>query len=176
MLLLPDAMGHEGFTTDGLIQGRSAIAGYWPAGTASGAEGHRTVRRYVHNFFAAVLAQNAESRAFLSKPPAESSPGSRVTFERRPAAPPTVTYDEFVQAVIGGRADEAIARLRAAAAVEPNHPLLKEDSLFRLNFSLLYTWGLTREVRPVIEFMIERFPGSSAAREMLGALESQQSR
>jgi hypothetical protein len=50
-----------------------------------------------------------------------------MTLEHRSAAPASISYDEFLRAVITGRADEAIRELRAAAAVEPNHVLLRES-------------------------------------------------
>jgi hypothetical protein len=130
------------------------------------------ILRYVFEFFASFLNQNAASRAFLSQPAEGVKPGSVVTFERRPAAPPSITYDEFVQLVIAGRASEAIVKLRSVANVEPHHLLLKEDSLARLVASLLFTWELTNEVRPVLEFMLERYPASANGRSMMAALDS----
>jgi dienelactone hydrolase len=172
VLLLPDAMGHEGFTTEGLVPGRRAVAGYWPAATAAGAEGHRVARQYVSNFFAAFLGHDAKSRAFLSEPPATASSGSKVMLERRAAVPVSITYDELVQSIVAGRASDAMTRLRSLATADPNHVLLKESSLLRLIASLQFTWALTKEIRPVIEFTIERYPASAGAREMLAALES----
>jgi len=84
----------------------------------------------------------------------------------------SITYDEFVQLVIAGRASEAIVKLRSVANVEPHHLLLKEDSLARLVASLLFTWELTNEVRPVLEFMLERYPASANGRSMMAALDS----
>jgi tetratricopeptide (TPR) repeat protein len=42
--------------------------------------------------------------------------------------------------------------------VEPNHPLLNQGTLQRLNQNLVLTWGLGKEAIPVLEFMIERYP------------------
>jgi dienelactone hydrolase len=171
-LLLPNAMGHDGFTTAGLIQGRSGIPGYWPPATASGPSGHRAARRYVFHFFAAFLARSAESLAFLSRPAEDAG----VAVEHRPAAPASITYEAFVQAVVAGRAQDAVGTLRSLALVEPGHMLLKESTLDLLNRSLLFTWGLTTEARPVIEFMLERYPASPVARAMLAQLDAQRPR
>jgi hypothetical protein len=120
----------------------------------------------VLNFFAAFLPTDADSRAnglaFLSRAPQESVPGWKVTLEHRPAAPVSISYDELVAAVVEGRGDEAIGRLRSVAAVDPNHILLNEASLQRLSANLLFTWGLGKEALPVIELMAERYPSPLA--------------
>jgi tetratricopeptide (TPR) repeat protein len=53
------------------------------------------------------------------------------------------------------------------AAVEPNHVLLGESALGRLNANLLFTWGLGEHALPVIEFMLERYPSSRGAQALL---------
>ena len=164
-LLLTPNLGHVDLTIDGLIEGRSPMPGpaYLQA-TPSGSEGQRAFAPYVFNFFAVFLGRDAASRAdglaFLSQAPAES--GWKTTLEHRPAAPASITYDAFVAAVVAGRGDEAISRLRAVAAVEPNHVLLNESTLLRLNANLVFTWGLGKEALPVIEFTMERYPASRA--------------
>ena len=55
-----------------------------------------------------------------------------------------------------------MGRLRSVAASEPNHILLNEANLQRLNADLLFTWGLGKEALPVIEFMAERYPSPLA--------------
>jgi hypothetical protein len=162
-LLLTPNMGHIDFTIDGLIEGRSAnVAGAYRQETPTGSEGQRALEPYVFNFLAASLARDADRRAkslsFLSGPPEQSIPGWKMTLEHRPAAPASMSYDEFIDAVVAGRGDEAIKRLRVLAAVEPNHVMLSESLLQRLNANLLFTWGLGKEAIPVIEFMNERYP------------------
>ena len=165
-LLLTPNMGHPDVTIDGLIEGRSPMPGPYSQATPTGSEGQRAFRPYVLNFLTAVLARDADrraaGRAFLSRAPEESIPGWKMTLEHRPAAPASITYEEFVAAVVAGRGDEAISRLRSAVTVEPNHVLLNEGSLQRVVSSVLFTWGLGREATPVIEFMMERYPASGA--------------
>jgi hypothetical protein len=161
-LLLIESMDHFDFTSDALVAGPDAMVGYWPPSTPARPASSRTVARYVHRFFAAALSQDAESRAFLAQAPEESIPGRKVTIEHRAAAPGSITYEQFVAAVVAGRAEEAIRDLRAVAAVEPNHFMLQQENLDRALASLLFTWGLGRETIPVIEFLGERYPSPRA--------------
>ena len=164
LLLTPD-LGHTDVTIDGLIAGRSPIVGY-PQETPTGSEGQRAFFPYVLNFLAAFLAPDADIRskglAFLSRAPEDAS--WKMTLEHRPAAPASITYEEFVEEVVAGRADEAIGRLRAAAVLEPNHVMLSEESLRRLSVTLLFTWGHPKEAIPVIELLLVRYPSPSARR------------
>jgi predicted Zn-dependent protease len=167
MLLTPN-VGHVDLTIDGRIEGRGPMAAgpAYSQLTPTGSEAQRAYEPYVLNFLAAFLARDADSRAdglaFLSRAPEESVPGWKMTLEHRPAAPASITHDEFVAAVVAGRSDEAISKLRAVAAVEPNHILLNEAYLQRLSANLLATWGLGKEAIPVIEFMLERYPSPGA--------------
>jgi len=167
-LLLTPNMNHVDITIDGLIEGHVPIATgpAYTQETATGAEAQEAFRPYVLNFLTAFLARDADSRAkglaFLSRAPEETTPGWKMTLEHRPSAPPSITFDEFVEAVIAGRGDEAIRKLRSVAAVEPNHVLLSESTLRRLSANLLFTWGLGKEALPVIEFLIERYPSPDA--------------
>jgi predicted Zn-dependent protease len=144
------------------------VAGYWAAGTAEGLAAHKAFAEYVYRFFAGVLAQDAKSRAFLQENPTESFPAAKMRLEHRASTVAPIGYDEVVQLVIDGRADEAVERLRSLAAVEPNHVLLRASSLERLTFSLLGTWGLAEETIPLLELMVERYPTSDRAQIMLG--------
>jgi predicted Zn-dependent protease len=158
-------MGHADYTSYALIEGRNEMQGY-SATTPEALEGHKAVSHYVANFFAAYLTQDAESLAFLQDPK-ESNPGSTMTLEHRPAAPASIAYEEFVQAVIAGQADQAIDEVRALRETEPDHIFLKETYLGRLVYSLGGTWGLAEEVMPVIEFWAELYPSSARAQIML---------
>ena len=161
-LLLIENMDHFDFTSDALVAGPSAMVGYWPPSSPARPASSRTVARYVHAFFAAALARDASSRAFLAQAPADSIPGRKLTIEHRDAMPGSITYEQFIAAVIAGRAADAIRELRAAAAVEPNHFMLQENNLNRAILSLVFTWGLARETIPVVEFMAERYPSARA--------------
>ena len=166
-LLVTEGMGHVDFTSYALVEGRRDMLGYWPEpGAVAGVEGHKAVARYVLQFFAAHLSQDAASRESLSRAPDVT--GARMTLERRPAAPRSISYDEFVAQVVAGRAEEAVANLRAAAAGEPGHVLLDRMYLERLAQHLLFTWGLAAEALPVIELMNERYPESIFGRFLLG--------
>jgi hypothetical protein len=161
-LLLIENMDHFDFTSDALVAGPNAMVGYWPPSTPARAASSRTVARYVHRFFAAALLDDADSRAFLAQTPEDSIPGRQLTIEHRAAADGSITYEQFVEAVLAGRGAEAIAKLRAVAAVEPRHFMLQQENLDRAIASLLFTWGLARETIPVIEFMGERYPSPRA--------------
>jgi len=165
-LLLTEGMGHADYTSYALIEGRNEMQGY-PAVTPEALEGHKAVSHYVANFFAAYLKQDAESLAFLSQDPEESIPGSTLTLEHRPAAPASITYEEFVRAVIAGQADQAIDEVRALRDTQPDHIFLQETNLDRLVTSLGGTWGLAEEVMPVIEFWVELYPSSDRAQVVL---------
>jgi len=157
-LLVVEGMEHVYFTSDGAIDGRSAMPNYWGPPSPAGTEGLRAVRQYVFNFFSAFLSSNADSQTFLSRAPVQAETGPKMTLEHRPASRPSITYEELVAAVVAGRGNEAVGRLRAVAPTEPSHPLLQEEYLQRLTVSLMFTWGLGKEAIPVIEFMNERYP------------------
>lgn len=165
-LLLTEGMGHADYTSYALIEGRSQMQGY-PAATTEALEGHKAVSQYVANFFAAYLTQDAGSLEFLSRDPKESVPDVSMTLEHRPASPTSITYEEFVQAVIAGNAEQAIEEVRALRETEPDHVFLNETYLERLAWSLGGTWGLAEEVMPVIEFLAELYPSSARARQTL---------
>jgi hypothetical protein len=158
-LLLTPTLAHTDVTIDGLIEGRSRIVGV-PQSTPTGSEGQKAFMPYVLEFLTAFLGPDADGRAkalaFLSRAPEDA--GWKMTLEHRPAAPASMTYEQFVEAVVAGRASEAIARLRSEAAVEPNHVILSQESLQRLSLMLLFTWGHPKEAIPVIELMMERYP------------------
>jgi dienelactone hydrolase len=166
-LLLTEGLGHVDYTSYTLIEGRRPMPGYWAAPEPEAVEGYKAVSQYVANFFAAYLSQDAESLVFLSQDPGESIPGSTMTVEHRPAVPASITYEEFVQAVIAGHADQAIDEVRALRETEPDHIFLQETYLERLVYSLSGTWGLAEEVMPVIEFWAELYPSSARAQWML---------
>jgi dienelactone hydrolase len=165
-LLLTEGMGHADYTSYALIEGRGEFHGY-PAATPEGLEGHKVVSQYVANFFAAYLMQDAGSLAFLSQDLRESNPGLITTQEHRVAVPASITYEEFVQAVVAGHADQAIDEVRALRETQPDHIFLEEEYLARLASSLSGTWGLTEEVMPVIKFWVELYPSSARARQAL---------
>ena len=166
-LLLTEGMGHVDYTSYALIEGRSEMIGYWASAEPEAAEGHKAVRRFISNFFTAFLKQDPESLVFLSKDPMESISDSTMTLDHRPAAPASITYEEFVQAVLAGQVDEAIDEVRALRETHPDHILLNETYLQRLVWSLRHTWGLTEETMPVIMFMAEQYPLSENAQWML---------
>ena len=166
-LLLTEGMGHVDYTSYALIEGRNEMGGYWAAAEPETVELHKAVNRYISNFFAAFLTQNPESLAFLTQDPKESIPGSTMTLEHRPATPATISYEEFVQAVLAGQADEAIDEVRVLRETQPDHIFLNETYLERLVWSLRNTWGLTEEVMPLIMFRAELYPSSVGAQRML---------
>ena len=166
-LLLTEGMGHVDYTSYALIEDRNAMVGYWAAANPEAVEGHKAVSRYIADFFAAFLTEDRESLVFLSQDPKESIPGSTMILEHRPASPASITYEEFVQAVLAGNAEPAIDEVRALLETEPDHILLEETYLERLVWSLRNTWGLTEEAMAVSRFRVELFPSSAPAQMML---------
>lgn len=162
-MLLAEEMDHVDFTSYALIEERGAMPGYWTPPQQSSAESNRAVCRYAYNFFTAYLEENTASRAFLTRAPEKIFPKLKLTLEHRPAEKPSISYAEFVKAVVDGRADEALKKLRSMAVNEPDNILLDESHLQRLTYSLSATWGLVDETIPVLEFMKERFPSSEFA-------------
>jgi tetratricopeptide (TPR) repeat protein len=162
-LLLTEGLGHVDYTSYALIAGRSAMKGYWGAANPEVLEGHKAVSRYISNFFAAFLMQDPKGLAFLSQDPKQAFPGSTMTLEHRPAAPALITYEELVQAVVAGEAEQAIERVRALRATAPDHILLSETYLERLVWSFRDTWGFDEKVMPVIKFRAELYPTSADA-------------
>ena len=166
-LLLTNGLGHVDYTSYALIEGRSAMSGYWTGSNPDVINEHNAVNQYISQFFKAFLKQEPNSLAFLSKDPKQAYPGSAMTLQHRPATPVSINYEEFVQDVVAGRADRAIERVRLLQATDPDHILLNESYLERLVWSLRDTWGLTGNLMPVINFRVELFPESKAAQQML---------
>jgi dienelactone hydrolase len=166
-LLLTNGLGHVDYTSYALIEGRSAMSGYWAASNPAIRDEHNTVDQYVSRFFTAFLKQDSNSLAFLSQDPKHAYAGSTMTLQHRPATPDSITYEEFVQAIVAGQADRAIERVRLLKIKEPDHILLNESYLERLVWSLRDTWGLTGYLIPVINFIVELFPESQGAQQML---------
>jgi hypothetical protein len=166
-LLLTENMGHVDYTGYALIEGRPAMAEYWEAAKPGDVDRYVEVSHYIANFYAAYLKEDSDGLAFLLKKAAIPAPGSKKPLEHRPATQVSITYAEFVQAVIAGRANDAITRLRQVREKQPDHILLQETYLNRLVYSLRATWGLDREILPVLKFNAELYPESVNALYML---------
>jgi len=166
-LLLTEGMGHVDYTGYSLIEGRPAMVEYWEAAKPGDIDRYRMVSSYIAAFFAAYLQDDSDSMALLSKNRLESAQGSTMTIERRPAETVTITYEEFVQAVITGQADSAISKVRGLKETNPNHVLLDEEYLNRIVYSLRGTWGLDKEILPLLELIVELYPTSPGALYML---------
>jgi len=166
-LLLTKGLGHVDYTSYALIPGRRAMSGYWGPSNPDNATEHNAVNTYIYNFFAAFLKQDANSRAFLAKDPKQVFPDLVMTMDHRTAEPALINYGEFVLAVITGKSDKAIEKVRALRETSPGHVLLQEASLERLVWSLRDTWGLHEKVMPVIQLRVELFPQSDSAHRML---------
>jgi len=160
-------MGHVDYTGYSLIEGRPAMVEYWEAAKPGDIDRYRMVSSYIATFFAAYLQDDSDSMALLSKNRLESVQGSTMTIERRPAETVTITYEEFVQAVITGQADSAISKVRGLKETNPNHVLLDEEHLNRIVYSLRGTWGLDKEILPLLELIVELYPTSPGALYML---------
>jgi len=166
-LLLTEGMGHVDYTGYSLIEGRPAMVEYWEAAKPGDIDRYRMVSSYVATFFSAYLQGDSDSMALLSKKRLKSAQGSTMTIEHRPAETATITYGEFVQAVITGQADSAISEVRGLKGSKPNHVLLDEEHLNRIVYSLRGTWGLDKEILPLLELIVELYPASPNALYML---------
>lgn len=166
-LLLTKDLGHVDYTSYALIPDRSAMSGYWGESNSAITSEHNLVNRYVSEFFTAFLKNDSESLSFLSKDPKEIAADSTMTLEHRSALPSLITYEEFVQAIVAGEAEQAIDKVRVLSAVAPDHKLLSEVYLERLIWSLRDTWGFHEKVMPAIRLRVELFPESVGAQHML---------
>jgi len=166
-LLVTEGMNHVDFTSYGLIPGRRAMPGYWgdPAPEAASRQG--IIADYLTHFFAAFLRADAASVAWLDRDPKVAFPDAQMTIEHRAAIPPSITYDELVQAIVRGDAEAAIGRLRAVGAVEAGRAALDQVHLERLGVSLVFEWGLAKATLPLLQFTVERYPASGQARRTL---------
>jgi tetratricopeptide (TPR) repeat protein len=159
-LMTIDGIGHEDFTSYALVPNRREMPAYWPAATQENAARHKVVAEHALTFFSAYLRDDAESKTALER---DISKPVGFRLEHRDAATPTITYDALVQALVAGKGDEAIRELRVVAALDPGHPLLQEERLWRIQLSLVASWGLAKEALPLIEYTAELYPESRRA-------------
>jgi predicted Zn-dependent protease len=155
-----DGIGHEDFTSYALIPNRRAMPAYWPAATPANGARFELVAKYVLTFFSAYLRGDAASKDSLAR---DVPTSGKFKIEHRDVAPATITYDALVTELLAGRGEEAVRELRAVAAVEPQNALLQEERLWRLQLSLVATWGLAKEAMPLIEYTAELYPASQRA-------------
>lgn len=133
-----DDVHHVDPTSYARVEGRKEREGYWPAFDLGSLERNDLLSRYVLEFFAAFLMTRPESIAFLEHAPQQ-------TLEHRTATTPPVTYEQFVDALLNGDAGNAIDEVRELQRSWPEHMLLNDFYLYRLAYSLLYSWGLREE-------------------------------
>ena len=159
-----DDLKHEDSTSYALAEGRNAILGFWSAWELGGVKRHEILSRFASEFFTAFLMDSPESLAFLSgaSQQAMAGPGP-FAIEHRSAAPPPITYAQFVDALLTGDAASAIERVRGLRGIEPLHILLKDSYLYRLAYSLLYRWGLSDEALQVSKLNVDLNPSSTLA-------------
>ena len=67
-----------------------------------------------------------------------------------------------------GDASSAIEEVRGLRSTEPSNILLNDFYLYRLAYSLLYTWGLSGEAIQISKLNAELNPSSTTAQRMLG--------
>jgi hypothetical protein len=159
-LMTIDGIGHDDFTSYALVANRRAMPSYWPAATPAGAARHELVAEQVLKFFTAYLRADSESKISLAH---DVSNPAAFRLEHRDAAPAGITYDELVLALATGRGEAAIGALRAVARENPQDALLREERLWRLQLSLVASWGLLRDALPLIEYTAELYPSSRRA-------------
>ena len=150
-------LSHVDATSYALIEGREGRLGFWAPSSAEGVERHRTVALYLFHFFNGILNEDSVSRGAF----ATARPG--VAVHSYPASPPTITYASFVEALLNGEGDAAIADVRALREWDPSSALLDDDVLYRLAYTLLYRWGLPELALRVGALNVELHPSSGAA-------------
>jgi dienelactone hydrolase len=165
--LLIDGLQHVDPTSYALVEGRHAVPGFWEAWTPSGVDRHEILSRYAFEFFAAFLRNSQQSLAFLSRHRDPAAASSGVTMEYRPARPPTMTYAQFVDVLLTGDAASALDAVRELRRTEPSHILLNDHHLYRLGYSLLYSWGLSDESMQLAQLNVELNPTSLLATQIL---------
>lgn len=162
-----DDLEHVDPTSYALVEGRGARPGIWPAWDAGGVRRHEALSRYVSEFFKAFLMNSAESLAFLSRDPRQAMPESGIAVEHRSATPAPITYAQFVNALLIGDAASAIDEVRNLRGTQPGHILLSDFYLYRLAYSLLYSWGLGDESIQIAKLNVELNPSSTLATQIL---------
>ena len=162
-----DDLKHVDSTSYALVEGRNAIPGFWPAWEAGGVERHKTLSRYVSEFFTAFLMNSPESLAFLSRGPEQAMAESGLAIEHRSATPPPISYAQFVDALLTGDATSAFDEVRDLRGTQPTNILLNDFYLYRLAYSLLYSWGLSDEAMQLSKLNVELNPSSTLAAQGL---------
>jgi len=162
-----DGLEHVDPTSYALVEARAARAGMWSAWRAGGVEKQETIHRYVSEFFAAFLMEREESLEFLTASARAVTPSVGLTVEHRAAIAPSISYAELVDALVTGDAASAIDRVRRLAAAEPSHTLASDFYLYRLAYSLLYSWGLSEASIQLAELNVELNPTSGLATRIL---------
>ena len=166
-LLVTEGMSHVDFTTYGLVVSRRAMPNYWGDPAPETARRQGIVADYLRHFFDAFLRADTASVAWLDRDPKVVFSDAQMTIEHRAAIPPSISYDELVQAVVRGDAAAAIGRLRAVDEGEAGRAALDQAHLERLGVSLIFEWGLAKEALPLLAFTVERYPESGQARRTL---------
>ena len=162
-----DDLNHVDSTSYALVEGRNAIAGYWSAWEAGDVERHTTLSRYVSEFFTAFLMDSPESLGFLSRGSQRAMTASGLALEHRSATLPPMTYAQFVDALLTGDTASAIDEVRDLRGTHPSSILLKDFYLYRLAYSLLFSWGLSDKAMQVSRLNMELNPSSTLAAQML---------
>jgi dienelactone hydrolase len=162
-----DDLKHVDSTSYALVEGRNAVPGLWPAWEAGGLDRHETLSLYVSEFFSAFLMDSPKSLAFLSRDPQQAMAESGLALEHRSATPPPITYAQFVRAVLTGDATRAMEEVRGLRDTYPEHILLSDFYLYRLAYSLLYSWGLRDESMQLAKLNVELNPVSTLANQIL---------
>ena len=136
-----DGLEHVDSTSYALVEGRKARLGLWAAWDPGGVQRHEVLSRYVSEFFTAFLVSSPASRTFLSRDPQQTMPESGIAVEHREATPAPITYAQFVNELLTGDASRAMDEVRKLRGTQPAHILLNDFYLYRLAYSLLYSWG-----------------------------------
>jgi tetratricopeptide (TPR) repeat protein len=108
-----------------------------------------------------------ESLAFLSGGSQQAMAESGLAIEYRSATPAPITYAQFVDALLTGDGASAIDEVRDLQGTQPTNILLNDFYLFRLAYSLLYSWGLSDEAMQLSKLNVELNPSSTLAAQGL---------
>jgi hypothetical protein len=162
-----DDLEHVDSTSYALVEGRNARLGLWPTWDPGGVQRHEVLCRYVSEFFTAFLMNSPESRTFLSRDTQQTMPESGIAVEYRSATPAPITYAQFVNDLLTGDASSAIDEVRKLRDTQPAHILLNDFYLYRLAYSLLYSWGLSDESMQIAKLNVELNPSSTLGTQIL---------
>ncbi len=157
---------HTDFSSGGMLAALAPGFDGEPLGdTALGAELVVTACR--HFLDAHVKGDAAAGERLLALGRSPVVPAGFVTVRSLAALPPPPAEELVVERVLAGGTDDALARVRAARARDPELVPFAEETMNRVGYQLLGA-GRLDEAVAVLALVVEVFPGSANAHDSLG--------